>query len=225
LANRVGYPRATIFGDIWQLAAGIAEHADSAYTRTFLEPHTDGAYSADAPGLQLFACIERDGDGGESILVDGFAAAARLRTEAPERFELLTRVAVPGRYIEAGVHLQAARPTIGLDGDGEVDHVTFNNYDRAPFLLPADEMLAWYEAYGHLHRLIVDRRHWLLVRLEPGDVLLFDNWRVLHGRMAYSGRRVFEGCYHNREDFESRLRVLRAGDLESRHPPQPRSAT
>jgi trimethyllysine dioxygenase len=38
--------------------------------------------------------------------------------------------------------------------------------------------------------------------------LVFDNWRCLHGRLEYTGTRVFEGCYHNREDFESKLRVL-----------------
>ncbi len=210
LAGRVAYPRATIFGDVWRLSAELTEHDDSAYTRAFLEPHTDGSYSRDAPGLQLFACIERDGSGGESILVDGFDAAARLRRAAPEHFDLLTGIAVPGRYVEPGVDLRAARPTIGLDPRGDVCQVTFNNYDRAPFLLPVDEQEAWYGAYGHFHRLVNDRRGWLLVRLEPGDVLLFDNWRVLHGRMAYSGSRVFDGCYHNREDFESRLRVLRS---------------
>jgi len=210
LANRIARPRSTIFGEVWRLAAGLTEHADSAYSRTSLEPHTDATYSHDAPGLQLFACIERDGAGGESILVDGFAAAEQLRADAPERFDMLTRVAVPGRYVEPGVSLLAERPTIGLDAAGAVRQITFNNYDRAPFLLPAGAMERWYEAYGHFHRLVAERRHWLLIRLEPGDALLFDNWRVLHGRTAFAGRRVFDGCYHHREDFESRLRVLRA---------------
>ena len=33
--------------------------------------------------------------------------------------------------------------------------------------------------------------------------------RILHGRMAYTGHRLFEGCYHAHEDFDSRLRVVR----------------
>ncbi len=209
LASRVAAPRHTIFGDVWALSPDVTDHADSAYGRHFLEPHTDGAYSHDAPGLQLFACLERGGVGGESVLVDGFAATERLRAEAPERYDVLTRVAVPGRYVEPGVDLRATRPTIGLDGAGAVRQITMNNYDRAAFLLPPDEMTAWYDAYAHLHRLVTDRAHWLLLRLEPGDVVLFDNWRTLHGRMGYTGPRVFVGCYHNREDFESRLRVLR----------------
>jgi trimethyllysine dioxygenase len=43
--------------------------------------------------------------------------------------------------------------------------------------------------------------------LRPGDALLFDNWRTLHGRCAYAGKRTMCGAYLNHEDFESRLRT------------------
>jgi trimethyllysine dioxygenase len=43
--------------------------------------------------------------------------------------------------------------------------------------------------------------------LAPGEALLFDNWRVLHGRAAYTGHRRLCGGYVNREDVESRLRL------------------
>lgn len=211
LARRIGYPRATIFGAaMWTLSSAVADHEDSAYSTTFLEPHTDGTYTVDAPGLQLFACLERDGTGGESIVVDGFAAAERVRAADPEAFAVLSRVEVPCQYLEPGVHLRACRPVLRTDRSGRLLQVSFNNYDRAPFLLPPAEMEAWYRAYALLHAEVNDRRHWLTIGLEPGDVLVIDNWRTLHGRMAYTGTRVFEGCYHNREDFESRLRVLRA---------------
>jgi trimethyllysine dioxygenase len=41
----------------------------------------------------------------------------------------------------------------------------------------------------------------------PGEAMLFDNWRVLHGRTAYTGHRHLCGGYVNREDYESRLRL------------------
>ena len=44
--------------------------------------------------------------------------------------------------------------------------------------------------------------------LQPGEAMLFDNWRVLHGRAAYTGLRRMCGGYLNREDLESRLRQL-----------------
>jgi trimethyllysine dioxygenase len=209
LAERMGYVRQTIFGGLWTLSAEIKDHGDTAYTTQYLEPHTDSTYCHDAPGLQLFNCIEFDGRGGESVLVDGFALAERLRAGRPDDFETLTRTMVPGRYVEPGVHLRAERPPFRLDRRGRLEQVTFNNYDRAPFMPPLAEMAAFYRAYGAFHEAVVDQRNWLKIRLEPGLALIFDNWRLLHGRMGYTGKRVFCGCYHNREDFESRLRTVR----------------
>jgi trimethyllysine dioxygenase len=210
LAARIGPVRSSIFGTMWPLSSSVKAHDDTAYTNSYLEPHTDSTYCIDAPGLQLFVCLERDGIGGDSVLVDGFAIAEALRREDPKAFETLTTVSVPGHYIEPGVHLIASRPPIRLDEDGNVLQVSFNNYDRAPFRLPEPQMSEFYRAYGELHRRIIDRSGWFTVRLEPGDALVFDNWRCLHGRLEYTGTRVFEGCYHNREDFESKLRVLKS---------------
>lgn len=207
LASRIGYVRRTVFGDVWKLTSEVAEFPDSAYGNATLEPHTDGSYSHDGPGLQLFACCERTGTGGESIMVDGFAAAEQLREADPAAFDLLTAVSVPAQYIDDDVHIRASRPAIILDVNDAIRQVTFNNYDRAPFLLPPAEMIAWYDAYSAFHDLLVDESAWWTHRLEPGDALMFDNWRCLHGRLEYTGLRVFHGCYLNHEDLESRLRV------------------
>ena len=51
-------------------------------------------------------------------------------------------------------------------------------------------------------------------RFEPGDLVGFNNRRVLHGRDAFdpgAGRRVLRGCYLDRDDVWSRLRVLQRG--------------
>ena len=208
LASRIGNPSSTIFGTTWDLASDVDAHDDTAYTQTFLAPHTDGTYLHHAPGLQMFCCTERDGTGGESVIVDGFAIAETLRTEHPDDFDVLTTVNVPGHYIEPGVEVRTARPAIRLNDAGDVVQISMNNYDRSPMLLPADEMDAFYRAYGRLHELANDRGRWCSIRLEAGDVLINDNWRVLHGREAYTGGRRFVGCYLNHSDLESRLRVL-----------------
>ena len=208
LFGNFGYIRETIFGGLWSLSAELSDHEDTAYTTQYLEPHTDSTYSHDAPGLQCFLCQEFDGTGGESILVDGFALAEELSAEHPDMFQLLTDVSVPGRYIEPGVHLRTERPAIQLDREGRLKQVSFNNYDRAPFLLDPARMKAFYKAYKDLHARIVAQENWLSIPLRPGMALIFDNWRLLHGRMGYSGKRVFCGCYHNHEDFESALRAL-----------------
>lgn len=208
LAERIGSAQNTIFGDYWLLSNEITEHDDTAYTNQYLSPHTDASYSHDAPGLQMFNCLEFDGKGGESVLVDGFAIAAEMAERSPEWYKVLTQVIVPGQYIEPGVHLLAERPVLRLDRFGELVQVTFNNYDRAPFMLPPEQLRAFYDAYGEFNRISTDQQNWIKLPLRPGMALIFDNWRCLHGRMGYVGKRVFYGCYLSRAFYESRLRAL-----------------
>lgn len=207
LLRRIGYVRETIFGGMWEFTADLTK-ADTAYTNLELRPHTDGTYSHDAPGVQLLHCMHFEGTGGESTIVDGFAIAQRMRRDAPEHFATLATVAVPGQYIGDGSHLMAARPVFRHDHAGELVQVSFNNYDRAPFLLPEAEMIAFYDALRTFDSIANDASmQWRHV-LVPGEALLFDNWRVLHGRFAYTGVRRLCGGYVNREDVESRLRQL-----------------
>jgi trimethyllysine dioxygenase len=207
LLRRVGYVRETIFGGMWDFQPDLAK-ADTAYTNVELLPHTDGTYSHDAPGLQLLHCLAFEGTGGESTMVDGFRIAEELRRDHPEHYEVLSTVEVPGQYLGDGAHLVARRPVFRHDRDGRLVQVSYNNADRAPFVLPIDEMRRFYDAVRAFEALANDRRlQWRRVN-PPGEAMLFDNWRVLHGRAAFTGHRHLCGGYVNREDFESRRRVL-----------------
>ena len=208
LAEHIAPAQHTIFGSYWKLAAELREHADTAYSTQYLAPHTDATYYHDAPGLQLFNCLEFEGSGGESVLVDGFAIARTLQQQSPEHYAVLSQVEVPGQYLDNGVNLQTERPVLRHDRKGRLLQVSFNNYDRAPFLLPPADMAAFYAAYSAFNRHVLDQRNWLKIPLRPGMALILDNWRCLHGRMGYTGKRVFYGCYHNRADYDSRLRTL-----------------
>ncbi|MEO7398451.1 MAG: trimethyllysine dioxygenase [Ilumatobacteraceae bacterium] len=207
LLRRIGYVRETIFGGMWEFTADLTK-ADTAYTNLELRPHTDGTYSHDAPGVQLLHCMHFEGTGGATTMVDAFAIADRMQREAPAHFATLSNVSVPGQYIGDGAHLIAARPVFRHDHIARLVQVSFNNYDRAPFLLPENEMIAFYDALRTFESLANDpKMQWRHV-LAPGEALLFDNWRVLHGRFAYTGTRHMCGGYVNREDVESRLRQL-----------------
>lgn len=207
LLHRVAYIRETIFGGFWEFQADMSK-ADTAYSTLELRGHTDSTYSNDAPGCQLLHCLEFVGSGGESTMVDAFAIARRMESEHPDLFEVLSSVMVPGQYIGDGAHLMAARPVFRHDHTGRLVQVSFNNYDRAPFLLAEEDMIAFYDAIRVFEELANDpAMQWRHV-LQPGEAMLFDNWRVLHGRAAYSGLRRMCGGYLNREDIESRLRQL-----------------
>jgi trimethyllysine dioxygenase len=211
VAARIAYTRQTIFGGYWDFTANM-EHKDTAYTSMRIGPHTDGTYSLDAPGYQMFHCLAVDCTGGENVLIDAFRIAEIMRRDAPADFKLLTELAIPGQYIDdsRGIHLMARRPLFRLDDSGALVQVSYNNYDRAPFTLPPARHRALYRALARFDALCSDPALQHRRRLLPGSVLLFDNWRVLHARDAYTGYRRLAGVYLNKEDVESRLRSLRA---------------
>ena len=208
LVERIGYVRHTIFGGFWEFQPDAARD-DTAYTNIELPAHTDGTYSHDAPGAQILHCLGHDGDGGESTMVDGFAAADELRRAAPDHHATLARIAVPGRYVGDGAHLVAERPILRYDGDRLVQ-VSYNSTDRAPFLLPPDDADRFYAAVAAFEALLADPARTWERRLRPGEAMIFDNWRVLHGRRAFTGNRRMCGGYVNQEDVASRRRVLSA---------------
>jgi trimethyllysine dioxygenase len=211
VAARIAYTRETIFGGYWDFTANL-EHKDTAYTSMAIGPHTDGTYSLDAPGYQMFHCLAADCSGGENVLIDGFRIAEIMRRDRPDDYRLLTEVAIPGQYIDEGrgIHLMARRPLFRLDESSAVIQVSYNNYDRAPFALPAERQKAFYRALKSFDALCKDTSLQHRRRLLPGSVLLFDNWRVLHARDSYTGYRRLAGVYLNKEDVDSRLRSLRA---------------
>ena len=208
LMERIAYIRNSVFGEfsIWDNKLETPD--DTAYTSLSIEPHTDGTYLHDAPGLQTFHCLSRDADGGESQLIDGLAIAETMRKDYSEAFKVLCNIQVPGRYIKPNTYLEAHRPVFRINDSGEILQVSFNNHDRAPFRLENNEMVRFYEAYGIFHNLANQKSRQFEFCLKPGTVLTFDNWRLLHARSALTGYRQLCGGYHNREDFESRLRSI-----------------
>lgn len=208
VANKIGYVRETIFGGVWQFADN-QEMADSAYSSSELRPHTDGTYSHDAPGIQLLLCLERNATGGDSVLVDGLTAAEQLRVNQPELFTEMCRIHLTGVYQGDGHLLRASRPMFRLDDRGRVIQVSFNNYDRDTVRLPEPDMKLAYDGIVAFDQLLNTRSNQWHYILAEGEMLVFDNWRLLHGRSQFAGQRRMSGAYVNREDFESKLREQR----------------
>lgn len=210
VAKRISYIRETIFGAYWDFTANM-EHKDTAYTSLAIGPHTDHTYAFDAPGYQMFHCLAAECTGGENVLIDGFKIAELMRREHPQEFKTLTEIAIPGEYLDhsRGIHLMARRPLFRLNDLGDLIQVSYNNHDRAPFTLSPTQQKALYEALSVFAAYCNDERLQYRRRLLPGSVLLFDNWRVLHAREAYTGYRRLAGAYLNKDEVESRLRVLR----------------
>lgn len=190
-----------------------------AYTGLGLQAHTDNPYRDPVPTLQLLACLENSAEGGDSLVIDGFRAAALLREESPAHFDLLTRHCARFEYAgSADVRLRSRRPMIELNADGELLAVRFNNRSAAPFVdIPYEQMADYYAAYRHFAEIIEREELAVTFKLEPGELFIVDNTRVLHGRNGFTsaGSRWLQGCYADRDGLLSTLAVLEARSEES----------
>jgi gamma-butyrobetaine dioxygenase len=205
-----GYIRETNYGRTFDVVS-VPRPTHLAYTARALAAHVDNPYRVPGLGLQMLHCIEAAPEGGESFLVDGFRIAAELKARDPAAFQTLARVPLPFAYRDAETDLSARQPVIALDAEGEVRAIHYNERVAQPLEAPARQAEAFYAAYRQFALLVADPAFEVRFRLAPGDLLLFDNERLLHGRTAYDGNagcRFLQGCYVDRDGLESRLRLL-----------------
>jgi gamma-butyrobetaine dioxygenase len=214
VASLFAHVRTTNYGRVFDVRS-VVEPANLANTSLGLGAHTDNPYRDPVPTLQLLHCLSSSARGGESTLVDGFCIADHLRTERPGDFAVLSGHSVAFSYRDATTSLRAAAPIIELDPDGNVRGIRFNARSMEPPAMAAPELVAWYDAYLHLARMLADESFQLQLRLEPGDLFIVDNRRVLHGRAPYAasgGERHLQGCYADIDGMRSTLAVLEQGD-------------
>jgi len=200
----------TFFGSLWENGTSF-DHKDTGYLNGYLEAHNDTTYFTEAQGLLVFHCTQYSGTGGESLLVDGFHAAKQLKLVNPEAYEYLSNTVFHSEYIEPGEHFKALGPILRHDPiNHQLEQIRFNMLDRAPLSsIPQTQTEQYYRHLKALASIIRNEENEYWFRLTPGTVLIFDNWRLLHGRAGYEGRRVLNGCYFSRSEFMSRARHLK----------------
>ena len=213
IAALFGYVRETNYGRIFDVRAKVDPN-NLADTNLGLQAHTDNPYRDPAPGLQILACLQNDVEGGDSIVVDGFEIAARLRADAPKGFALLAGHCARFEYAGTqNVLLRSKKPLIEVGPDGELLAVRFNNRSAAPFTdVPYDAMADYYRAYRRMAELVDDPALTVRFRLAPGEAFVVDNLRVLHARSAItsSGNRHLQGCYADKDGLLSAIATLEA---------------
>ena len=210
VAEVFGYVRDTNYGDLFEVR--VEENpANLAFSSLPITPHSDNPYRDPVPTIQLLHCLTNAAEGGDSGLVDGFHAAATLRREQPEYFDVLTRTPVTFRYLDAEAELAATNPLISLDTLGRIKQIRFNNRSMRPVALPPGEITPFYAAYRAFAELLYRDEARLDFRLESGDCVVFDNTRTLHARTGFtaSGQRHLQGCYADLDSAGSTLAVLR----------------
>jgi alpha-ketoglutarate-dependent taurine dioxygenase len=207
----VGQVSATNYGLVFDVRS-VPQPENLAYSDLGLGLHTDNPYREPVPGFQSLHALQTSSEGGDSIFADGFALAEHLRATDAAAFAVLTQTPVPFAYRSKDADLYAERPLIQLACDGSVAAVHYNNRSIAPLRLRAGHSRDFYAAYRCFAALLREPRFQLKLRLRDGDLVMFDNQRVLHGRSAFSSQRHprhLRGCYLSRDSVYSAAGLLR----------------
>lgn len=209
-ARRIGFLRETNFGVEFDVVSKPSPN-NLAYTALALPLHTDLANQELPPGFQFLHCLANEAEGGGSVFADGYAIAGDLRREDARAFDLLAATPIPFWFHDGDTDLRQHRPVINLDAAGAVREIKWNAHLAGTFDMAPEEMPAYYRAYRAFMARTRDPAYQVRLKLSGGEMVVFDNRRVLHGREAFdpaTGFRHLHGCYVDRGEVHSRLRVL-----------------
>ena len=210
--NSIGSVKRTNFGEYFDVKSKPSPN-DLAYTALHLTPHTDNPYRNPLPPcIQILHCIENEVSGGYSTLVDGYTVSEFLKKDKPEYYNILSSVKVRFRFIDKDIVLESWSELIHLDQNKNFKSVRFSTrLDYVP-ILEKKELELYYEARKYLSDLYNSDKYKIEFKLMPGDLMMMDNHRLLHGRTAFDpneGRRFLQGCYLDFDSTEGKLRHLK----------------
>lgn len=231
VASRLGHLQATLYGPTWDVVSK-PQAENVAYTNEFLCLHQDLMYLNEPPRIQVLHCLENGCEGGDSLFSDGLRAAHELRLKDIPAYQTLTATGVDFHYAKGGHYWHNSHVTIVKSGPGATAtplSVRWSPPFQAPFwsanqqgntkssfVTRAGSLVEkWQEAAKAFRDTLEVPAHMVQFRMQPGDCVVFDNWRVLHGRRAFdtaSGSRHLRGTYVEDQALTSTwLRLQREG--------------
>ena len=215
----IGFKRQSNYGVLFEVKSKPQPN-NLAYTSLALPLHTDLANQESVPGFQFLHCYRNTATGGRSVFADGLAVVEDFKQEFPEFYNLLSELKVPWRFFDTECDLRQHRPVIGLMPDGAFRSLTFNAHLADIPDFSAELLYDFYAAFQQLMRRIRDSKYDIEYQLANGEMAVFDNRRILHGRTAFdpdSGERHLRGYYIENNEIDSCIRVLAA--LDEQQPP------
>lgn len=212
------YVLPSVYGETFQIKS-VCDPNNLAYSNLGLQMHTDLPFNAQPPGIQLFFCMQQADEGGESIAMDGFAAAESLYQQDPQAFDLLCEQPLLFQDVTSEWFLSAEHPTFELNGDNaspmtpeRLHRLNFNERTRDSWRQWNPDNLQQtaevYQALQKFEQLVEERSRYASLRLMPGEMICTDNWRVMHSRSSFLGSRHFVGAYLDWDAVRARWRTL-----------------
>ncbi len=211
ICDRLGYISGNNFGWTFDVRAE-PRPTDLAYTAIKLLAHTDQPYRQPVPGIQLLHCLRNEAPGGDSTLADGLAGAEALAAIDPAAHQALTESETEFRYDMITDTVITFGRVLEYDRSGRFRQIRLNTKLDAPLPRPEYDLDGYYRGRRWLTEWLNDPSHQVTFRLEPGDAMFVDNYRVLHGRTEFDaskGMRHLQGAYidHDGPDTMYRLAV------------------
>lgn len=220
VVNHFAYVKTTIWGQTFDVICEPIQSDPShlAYTGMYLEHHTDMNYREKSPGLQMLHCLKANDPkenginvGGKSFFVDGFYIANWLRDTHPAAFHILSSTPVKFAIKSHSMNYSQTIPVICVDKDGEVQEIHYNNRTMAPLQVPSHLVMPFYHAYQLMANKMREESCQLSFHMVPGDLVAFNNRRVLHGRTSFDPTKItrhLQGCYVDIDEVFTRYRAM-----------------
>lgn len=235
IAEVIGPLQSTFYGPTWDVISK-PDAENVAYTNEFLCLHQDLMYWHDVPKIQLLHCLANECRGGDSLFSDGFRAAVEFKLQRHEDWSTLTKIPVPYHYARNGNFYHQERYVINHDeSKGALGVIPKSIHWAPPFqgqfppiiegsrYKGAPNLSKWRDAARAFRDSLESPENMVRRRLRPGECVLFDNQRILHGRTQFdtsSGRRHLHGTYLDAQTMSSALaRVVHEGHIASQSSP------
>lgn len=191
------FVRSTHFGRIEDLRTDNVTNQNTdqlGYTDAGIELHTDQPFLEDPPRYQLLQCVRAAERGGASLVADGLLAYRYLASIDARAAEVLRTVPLVFHRKQQAFESIVRAPLVARASD-EAFFLRSSYFTLAPYDRPFDEMGELYRALDTFARLVRDPAHRYAFTLAPGELLLYDNHRMLHGQTAFEGPRWVRGIY------------------------------
>ncbi|KAM7343013.1 gamma-butyrobetaine dioxygenase-like [Cochliomyia hominivorax] len=216
ICNRVGFIRKTTYGEEFSVKSRPGAKNYS-YLSEPLPLHTDLPYYEYKPSVTILHTLEQSqSKGGWNSLVDGFHIADQLKETHPEYFKILSETLVNwcdiGQDEDRLFHNILRAPVINVDKDGRYTRINHSVPQRdSQFTIDINKVVPWYRANALFVKMASEQT--VNFKTEPGDVITFNNLRMLHGRTGYDDTeknvRHIVGGFIDWDIIYSKIRVLK----------------
>lgn len=178
LGDFVPTPTGTIVGDL--KPEPDMDDTYHAQNRRSLVPHSEGYEYRGLPPryMSLWCVTPAVGAGGETTMLDGYQILGQLTDSERQHFhETVYSWKSTDGLARRGVHHWVEHPVLEETEDGLVFRFSYNN-----LVVPDGDELA--RRLLEEGKSLYERSH-VAVTYEPRDMIVWDNWRMVHSRNAF----------------------------------------